>query len=342
MNLSIQQFGDISLHAASVQAWQQTYCQLTRGALESSLLQLSGERFQIFRELINQRVVQSGEAPRGRICFAVPVAVPGPARVQGRAAGETHLFVLQGGDEFMFHMPMGMDLLAVTFDRNAFEAAVAETSHPDEVHAMLRQPVLQVSTAKLGQARSRLLNLFERVLMTDHISAAETEQCLESMLLSEMIDLLTSPDCDKRQRKGSSPGSYVVEKCHRLTIEERFNPLTVNDLCQRLRVSRRAMQNGFRSVADTTPINYIRCVRLNGARRELMCTRGAEVSIGDAASRWGFFHLSHFAADYQDLFGELPSQTRRADGFVGRPGPARARACADSVHRRGGAAQLQS
>jgi AraC family ethanolamine operon transcriptional activator len=51
----------------------------------------------------------------------------------------------------------------------------------------------------------------------------------------------------------------------------------------------------------------------------LMSTRGVDMSIGDAAARWGFFHLSHFAADYQELFGELPSQTRRSDGAAGRP-----------------------
>ena len=78
-------------------------------------------------------------------------------------------------------------------------------------------------------------------------------------------------------------------------------------------MSRRTVQNSFRTVAETTPLNYLRSVRLNGVRRKLMSTAASELSIGDAASAWGFFHLSHFAAEYQELFGELPSQTRRAD-----------------------------
>jgi len=41
-------------------------------------------------------------------------------------------------------------------------------------------------------------------------------------------------------------------------------------------------------------------------------TCAAELSIGDAAAQWGFFHLSHFAQEYQLLFGELPSRTARA------------------------------
>lgn len=314
MNVSINRFGDICQHAASVCEWNQTYSQLTSGVLQSSLQQLSGRRFQIFRELINQRVVQHGEAPRGRICFAVPLAVPGVARMQGRGVDERSVFVLQGGDEFMFHMPMGMDLLAITFDREVFERGIAAASQPDELAALLRQPVLQIPAGRLAGSRERLLRLFEHVLKSADVEAPDTEHWLEGELVSELIGLLADPECDKLQRHGSSPGSYIVEKCHRLTVDDRLNPPSVVDLCQRLRVSRRSVQNGFRSVTETTPVNYIRSIRLNGVRRELMNTCSGEVSIGDAASRWGFFHLSHFAADYQQLFGELPSQTLRADG----------------------------
>lgn len=327
MNVTIDHFGDIHHHAASVREWSQTYSQLSRGTLESSLIQLSGPRFQVFRELINQRVVQHGEAPRGRICFAVPLAVPGSACLQGRDADASCVFVLQGGEEFMFHMPMGMDMLAITFDRTLFEQAIASAPQPDELATLLKQPVLRIPAARLGDSRSRLLGLFQRGLAVADDKPAETEHRLEEALIGEMVNLFTDPECDKHQRHGSSSGSYIVEKSHRLTLQDRLNPPSVNELCARLRVSRRSVQNGFRSVTETTPINYIRSVRLNGVRRELMTTRGAELSIGDAAAQWGFFHLSHFAADYEELFGELPSQTRRLDGPAARS-PTRASAVA--------------
>lgn len=318
MNVTIDHFGDIHQHAASVREWSQTYSQLSRGSLESSLIQLNGPRFQMFRELINQRVVQHGEAPRTRICFAVPLAVPGAAWLQGREADAGCVFVLQGGQEFMFHMPMGMDMLAITFDRALFDQAIASAPQPDELASLLKQPVLRIPAGRLGDSRSRLLDLFQLALCVAVDLPTETEHRLEEALLREMVDLFVDPETDKSQRHGSSSGSYIVEKSHRLTLEDKLNPPSVNDLCQRLRVSRRSVQNGFRRVTETTPINYIRSVRLNGVRRELMSTRGTELSIGDAAARWGFFHLSHFAADYEQLFGELPSQTRRLDGSAGR------------------------
>src|SRR5690348_12078952 len=102
MNFTIDRFGDIEHHATSVRDWSQTYSQLSRGSLQNTLLQVTGPKFQVFREHINQRVVQHGEAPRGRICFALPLVVPGAAWVQGRVADASCLFVLQGGAEFMF------------------------------------------------------------------------------------------------------------------------------------------------------------------------------------------------------------------------------------------------
>jgi AraC-like DNA-binding protein len=312
VDFTIDRFGDIQHHATSVRDWSQTYSQLSRGSLQSTLLQVTGPKFQVFREHINQRVVQHGQAPRGRICFALPLAVPGTAWVQGREADAACLFVLQGGAEFMFHMPMGTDMLSVTLDAGLFEQALASASRPDELALLLRQPLVRISPARLAAARSRLMELIECSLVPQGCANDEGEQHLEQALLHEIVDMLSGPACDRRQRHGSSTASYIVEKCHRMTLDEKVSPPSVDDLCKRLRISRRTVQNGFRSIAETTPVNYIRCVRLNGVRRELTQTRADELTIGDAAARWGFFHLSHFAADYQHLFGELPSQTRRA------------------------------
>ena len=88
-------------------------------------------------------------------------------------------------------------------------------------------------------------------------------------------------------------------------------PLTVEDLCRALRVSRRTLQYGFQDVLQISPAGYLRALRLNGARRAL---RGADPDrdcVHDIAARWGFWHLSRFADDYRRMFGELPSQTLR-------------------------------
>ncbi|WP_248805459.1 helix-turn-helix domain-containing protein [Pseudomonas sp. MWU13-2100] len=314
-NQTISHFRDIHVHAATVQQWSQDYSQLTAGSAESSLMQLTTSGCHLFLEQINQRVVQNGVAPRGKMCFAVPINVPGSIRMQGREADDSSLFFLHGGEEFMFHMPMGMELLSITFERELFEEALEQTASAKELSRLLRQPVIRVSPQRFAQARRRLLALFSEALVDEDLDSArdrEREVALEQAMLGELLQLMIDPACDKQQRSPSSTRSFIVEKCHRLATAEMINVPSVIELCQRLQVSRRTVQNSFRSVAETTPLNYLRSVRLNGVRRTLMSTRAADLSIGDAAAQWGFYHLSHFAAEYQELFAELPSHTARA------------------------------
>ncbi|SEO02759.1 helix-turn-helix domain-containing protein [Pseudomonas sp. NFACC39-1] len=308
---NVSHFRDIHVHAANIQEWNQDYNQLTAGLAESSLMQLTTARCHVFREQINQRVVQHGVAPRDKMCFAVPITVPGSTRMQGREVDDSSLFFLQGGEEFMFHMPMGMELLSITFEREWFEQALAQTPSAKEISQLLRQPVIRGSSQRFAHARRQLLAVFSQALAHEELDSAG-DPALEQAMLGELLQLMTDPACDKHQRIASSTRSFIVEKCHRLTTAQVLNVPSVDELCQRLHVSRRTVQNSFRSVAETTPLNYLRSVRLNGVRRTLMSTPASHLSIGDAAAQWGFYHLSHFAAEYQELFAELPSHTARA------------------------------
>ncbi|MBV7562732.1 helix-turn-helix domain-containing protein [Pseudomonas sp. sia0905] len=308
---NISHFRDIHVHAATVQQWSQDYSQLSGGAAESSLTQLTTERCHIFLEQINQRVVQNGVAPRGRMCFALPINVPGSVRMQGRDVDDSSLFFLGGGEEFMFHMPTGMQLLSVTFERDMFEQALTHTAAAKDIGALLRQPVIRVPHKRFADTRQRLLAMFTQALSSE-TSAGAWEQAFEEAMLDELLQLMTDPACDKQQRSPSSTRSFIVEKCHRLVAAQMTHAPSVSDLCEQLQISRRTLQNSFHAVAETTPLNYLRSVRLNGVRRTLMSTQAAQLSIGDAAAQWGFYHLSHFAADYFQLFAELPSQTARA------------------------------
>ncbi|WP_431033293.1 helix-turn-helix domain-containing protein [Pseudomonas yamanorum] len=314
-NQTISHFRDVHVHAATIQQWNQDYSQLTAGCAESSLMQLTTSGCHLFLEQINQRVVQNGVAPRDKMCFAVPINVPGSIRMQGREVDDSSLFFLHGGEEFMFHMPMGMKLLSITFERDLFDEALEQTASAKDLNRLLRQPVIRVSPQRFAQARRRLLALFSQALVHEDLDSTldrAREVALEQAMLSELLQLMIDPACDKHQRSPSSTRSFIVEKCHRLATTEMINVPSVIDLCERLQVSRRTVQNSFRSVAETTPLNYLRSVRLNGVRRTLMSTRACELTIGDAAAQWGFYHLSHFAAEYQELFAELPSHTARA------------------------------
>jgi AraC family ethanolamine operon transcriptional activator len=88
------------------------------------------------------------------------------------------------------------------------------------------------------------------------------------------------------------------------------NPHTVRDLCRVANVRERTLQYAFRERFGMPPKSFLLALRLNGVRRELKNADTMSTTITDLATRWGFWHMGQFAADYRRLFGELPSATR--------------------------------
>ncbi|MCG2579429.1 MAG: helix-turn-helix domain-containing protein [Marinobacter sp.] len=86
-------------------------------------------------------------------------------------------------------------------------------------------------------------------------------------------------------------------------------PMSVCDLLRITGASRRSLESGFRTYLNTTPAKFILCHKLKGVREILRSN--PDISIGDAAFSYSFNHLSHFTRQYQEAFGELPSETLR-------------------------------
>jgi AraC family ethanolamine operon transcriptional activator len=84
--------------------------------------------------------------------------------------------------------------------------------------------------------------------------------------------------------------------------------ISVEQLCQVSACSMSTLERAFKERFSVSPKRYLVMSRLSGVRRTLL--EGAqERSIGHIANDWGFWHMSQFAQDYRQQFGELPSET---------------------------------
>jgi AraC-like DNA-binding protein len=92
-------------------------------------------------------------------------------------------------------------------------------------------------------------------------------------------------------------------------------PITLEELCTLTGASSRSLQQGFARHTGSSPMTWLRELRLDHVRAQLQASAGdgaslgATVKVADVAARYGFFHLGHFAAHYRRRFGELPSET---------------------------------
>lgn len=91
-------------------------------------------------------------------------------------------------------------------------------------------------------------------------------------------------------------------------------PFTMQDVAEAAGVTLRALETGFRDFKKTTPTAYLRTIRLQAARQDLLDPFNQQ-SMGDICLKWGFFHFGRFAASYRAAYGEKPSETKRRSGM---------------------------
>jgi AraC-like DNA-binding protein len=105
---------------------------------------------------------------------------------------------------------------------------------------------------------------------------------------------------------------------HVKVVEEHIHahadaPLTPAFLAELAGVSLRSLYAGFREHRGLSPMAYLRTVRLERVRQDLL-NDPALTSVTSAALRWGFSHLGRFSAEYRRAFGECPAKTLQRRG----------------------------
>jgi AraC-like DNA-binding protein len=89
------------------------------------------------------------------------------------------------------------------------------------------------------------------------------------------------------------------------------NDIALNDIAHAVHISPRAVQYMFRRHLDTTPLQYLRGLRLHGAHRELRAADRAQTTVTQVAAKWGFAHTGRFAVIYREAYGRSPHSTLR-------------------------------
>lgn len=88
--------------------------------------------------------------------------------------------------------------------------------------------------------------------------------------------------------------------------------IAVTDVAAAAFVTPRALQLAFRRHLRTTPLEYLRRLRLAAAHEELVGgSAGDGLTVAAVARRWGFSHPGRFAVAYRAAYGCAPGATLR-------------------------------
>lgn len=323
MQFFVTSYVDILEHSAAVIGWRQTYDQLECGRPHSTLTQLCGDGYQMFLERIDKRVVQRGISPDGRLCIGIAWqgATFDPADWAG-APGVCRVALLRNGEPFNLHMPAGASILAVNLDYRLFRTQAQTCLDDSQLREIDEASSIDVPMSVLSRVAVSLQDVLQQVARRhDETPGSTGDNELAERVMSAFMELFGGERRDQTGRSRSlAVSNWLVKRSEELLFDQMATRLTVTDLCTRLKVSRRTLQYSFHAVTGTSPVEYLRGLRLNAARRRLTSTPSDSLRVGDIAAEVGFDHLSYFARHYRDMFGELPSHTRRFRGVTAPQG----------------------
>ncbi len=308
MQLTTRMAEDAADHAAFITGWQQDYAQLSCGRYQGRLDELCLPRLQLFREFSSCETWQHCQPWPDAIWFGIPrPGSSGQLRYCGRSVPENTVLLSPGGSDFTLRTPPGFLIYGMVLPLALLDLHAQLITGHHAPAAWRQSGTLTLPVT----AYTRLCYALDSILASPADSAAPSRLALAS--ITALVQALV------QGQGGGHVGRSVIQQRHldwvntasALAASPADTLPTVEMLCEQLHVTRRTLQNGFQEVVATSPLQWLRALRLNHIRQALRHHPLDDTPINDLAAAWGFASPSHFSYDYRRLFGETPSQTRQ-------------------------------
>jgi len=203
-----------------------------------------------------------------------------------------------------------LDVLMVNIDVDVLQRTAAERLGADSAKLVFHSNDA-VSAARaqhwvrtIGYAWNNVMNVPE-MFADDAIRDATLEMVTATALNGFEIEAGASPTAS------DAATSVAIRRAAAFIENHADQPLTVAAIAEAARLSVRGLQLGFQRAFGITPMAYLRSVRLEAARAELLAADAGGEHVAAIARRWAFAHPGRFAALYRERFHERPTDTLR-------------------------------
>ncbi|WP_141246020.1 helix-turn-helix domain-containing protein [Mesorhizobium sp. WSM3859] len=223
-------------------------------------------------------------------------------------------------------IPAGTSVTATVRPGLTYVVAIVPTATWVEIQSIAAGTVLEQISDRPSAVRlptdeaQRIRRLMKS--MADHLGAIASHSVLPEQPPGAFVEYLgmmadafagagnhetgTAGSTSRHLRQASAAEDFI-----RTHIQE---DIPIVRLCKEIGVSRRQLEYAFRTTFAVTPLEFIRALRLNEARRLLTTARADGLSVTAVAMDVGITHLGRFAANYRLFFGESPYETLQRAG----------------------------
>jgi|GEM_PF-600469 len=191
---------------------------------------------------------------------------------------------------------------SVRFDADFLEAVAVVGTDAAPVPLVL--PVT-VSPERLAPLQAVLRSVARPML---DVSVVDGDRAVLDLRLAEAVLDAFRPEPDDPD-VGVPVGTLARAKAYMYANFDRS--LAATDIAAAAEVSVRTLQEAFQRQEHSTPMAYLRDLRLEKARLGLQLADARETSVAAVAHSCGFRHMGRFSGAYFATYGEYPGDTLR-------------------------------
>lgn len=301
-------FDDHEEFSSALQGWIPIMRKLDRGPFAGSLLQIDVGDVRMVHARVDSLLEIEGIAPQGYRSFGVPFGERTVGNWCGRSvSGGRSVNSFDASGSFEAVMRPGFETFIVSVREDWLSERRASLGIPAE-------------TAYRGARVSEYDPASLRILATELRAACRSarsrptatgQAALRELLRFEIPDRLLELPIAEKLAPTLSPRlrDRILRRARDWIVTAPAEELTVANLCRGIGAGERTVRRAFLEYYGVAPRDYLKAQRLNGVHSELLESDPAYGLVSDVANRWGFWHLGQLAADYRQLFDELPSKT---------------------------------
>lgn len=302
-------YDDFDAQSERLTGHDQRYIQLTpgpfRGRFVSAFL---GPRVSVHVETANQSLEQSVGCNREQLNIGLVLDPDKTFTANGMHLDANGIMISRADAVLDIDSPAGGTVAAICVDRTAIE----ECGGDEDIGNFLLSRPGSVDIILAPTLAEQLRQSLTAVLRACNDGSAVEHSSLEDAFIAAIcaqITLHRATGSDWSKATLPPLGTRMLAAKSLLRHNRDTSP-DYPELSRRLGCTPRSIQSAFAAQGMPNPSQYLRAVKLNRVRRDLLQPGIEAQSIGDIAARHGFWNWSRFSQHYQRQFGELPSETR--------------------------------
>lgn len=310
-SVEIKDCTDVDEQAECLRGYDARLEQLTSGAYTGRFITADlGEDVTLFVDQTSVGMRSEVYVPKDTTAIAVLVDGADECSMQGRQ--------MKTGAAVVFPSSSIVDICSnagSVFAMLSLPSSVLENNLSPELRELSASKEPYFIDSTMNSVRLETVRVFLRSTINDLSRGniflahdAATSQCRQTMI--SYFNALLGASSAKRCRSDNE-GSGVWARASAEFEKALYQDVSIDFVCERLNLSRRSLELLFDRTMGISPARYLKVLRLNNIRRDLLSEDYKEDTIGNIAARWGVWHPSRFASEYKAMFGEHPSDARR-------------------------------